>query len=308
MAWIWESWEEFEKHVQPVVMHRPGGIRGLQRQSWFNTDRDLFEAVRKIEESLTKLRELGFGGAGRQHLPAQPFLQDAYSIVLEAVYAGEELLLLHKRLALSRYSYGFCHQKDIIEHWARYSQTERIVVEADQLVKDISVLVSGFNELVEEDERFIVDELNLPDALEADFRLARNLFSVGFDEAALLITGRGLEGVLRRIASLKRISIETKGKKIAASEADTYDLIETMYHLRWVRSGARLISPEDKVLLHFFRTVRNAGAHPISAGQQRFASSARETAVTAARTAQSLWNEVYRSKARLNPTVVQKTW
>src|SRR5262245_65585889 len=55
---------------------------------------------------------------------------------------------------------------------------------------------------IKAEDRFIVGVLDLPPSLESDFRTSRNLFSIGFDEVGLLIAGRRLEGVLRKIASL----------------------------------------------------------------------------------------------------------
>jgi hypothetical protein len=142
--------------------------------------------------------------------------------------------------------------------------------------------------------------------LEADFRLARNLFSLGFDDVGLLIAGRGLEGVLRKIANIRKILLESKGKTAPAAEADLHDLIETMYQLRWKTKGTRLISPEAKALLHYLRTLRNNGAHPVAGS--RSAVNLREKAVLVAETANRLWNEVSKTKARLHPAVVPKTW
>src|SRR5215471_17825609 len=47
--------------------------------------------------------------------------------------------------------------------------------------------------------RLLVEGLSLPADLAADFRTARDLFSVGLDEVGGLIAGRGLKGVLRAI-------------------------------------------------------------------------------------------------------------
>jgi hypothetical protein len=120
------------------------------------------------------------------------------------------------------------------------------------------------------------------------------------------MAGRGLEGVLKEIADLRHISLEIKGKAVPPSELDLHDLIEMMYQLRWKATGARLISADTKALLHYLRALRNSGAHP--ATEARRAVSLREKAVLVAETASRLWNEVSETKARLHPTVVQKTW
>src|SRR6185437_14073582 len=130
--------------------------------------------------------------------------------------------------------------------------------------------------------------------------LARNLFSVGFDEVGLLIAGRGLEGVLLEIADVRKISIDVKGKISPAGEADIYDLIEAMFHVRWITNKNRLITQETKTLLHYLRILRNSGAH---ARTNRQVVSPREKAVVVAETANRLWNDVSSKRARLTSVI-----
>jgi hypothetical protein len=70
-----------------------------------------------------------------------------------------------------------------------------------------------------------------------DFRSARNLFSVGFDDVGLFLLERGLEGVLREITEVRHLAFEAKGKTIPATEADFYDLIEVIWQVRWKTKG-----------------------------------------------------------------------
>lgn len=227
-------------------------------------------------------------------------------IVIEAIHAGEELLLYHRRLAISEASYGFLHQHTVLDHWDRYKRTDRIAFEIEQLVKEIRRLLDGYEQIAREDERFITDNLDIPPELERDFRLSRDLFSVGFDETGLLVAGRGLEGVLRQIARNRRILIEARGKVFPASEADLHDLIETMSVIRWKVKGVPLISRDTKALLHYLRTIRNSGAHP--SRDDLGTESLRETASVVANTATRIWKSVSSSRARLSPTTVQKSW
>jgi hypothetical protein len=201
MPWIWNSWEEYLAAVYPVAVDRGGGLWHAKKDTWFENVCRLCKAVRTLEDSPNSLRELGFTGKDHSRPPDDPAIsQQANNLVLEAVYAGEELLFFDKRLCMAAHdsAYGFRHQKSILEHWDRYSTTTRIAREIHQLVKDIDVMLSGYYALTQTDTRLIVGNLDLPDSLEADFRLARDLFSAGFDETALLIAGRGLEGVLRK--------------------------------------------------------------------------------------------------------------
>ena len=142
--------------------------------------------------------------------------------MIELVHAGEALLLHHKRLAVSRAAYGFLHQHDVLEHWERYNEV-RLSREIDQMVVDTHELLRGYRELLDTDERFLLEDLRLPDDLQADFRLARNLFSIGLDDVGLFMAGRGLEGVLRRIAAKRKIVLESKGRTTPVSETDLHD-------------------------------------------------------------------------------------
>jgi hypothetical protein len=306
MAWLWDSWEEYVKAVRPRFV-RPGLLRISHREPWFETESHLFSAVRKLQEAASSLSTLGFTGNDRGRILGNAAnSSEARQFVMEALYAGEELLVYHKRLALSDAADGFLHQNDFMEHWDRYEKTGRIGSEIHQLVPDLNELLEGFQEFAQREERFILGDVDLPDQLEADFRLARNLFSVGFDEVALLIAGRGLEGVLRKIADAKKIRLDVKGKTTPASEADLYDLIEAMYQIRWKTKGTRLITPETKALLHYLRTLRNSAAH--ASLMNKAMASPRETAAVVAQTANRLWAEVSTTRSRLAPTTVQKTW
>lgn len=212
----------------------------------------------------------------------------------------------HKRLAKSEASYGFLHQNDLLEHWDRYANTGRIASEIHELVSDLSDLLQGYEAFLRDEERFIIGGLDLPASLESDFRLARNLFSVGFDDIGLLIAGRGLEGVLRKIAHDRKILLEIKGKATPASESDFFDLIETMYHVRWQTNKTRFLSTEMRALMHFLRTLRNGGAHAVVQGS-RFLVNPREAAALIAESANELWKDT-RTRARLTPSTIQKSW
>jgi hypothetical protein len=285
-----------------------GGLWHAKKDTWFENSSKLFAAVRKLEECLQSLKKLGFTGKDHDKPPDDPETSDrAANFVLEAVYAGEEMLFFDKRLAkgTTDVSYGFRHQKGIFEQWDRYTATRRISKEIHQLVKDGQEMLSGYYAIHEADNRFLLGNLDLPNELESDFRLARELFSVGFDEVGLLIAGRGLEGVLRKIAEVRKISLQLK-KVIPAHEADTHDLIEAMYHVKWKTTGVRLITQETRAMLHYMRTLRNGAAHPNTAAATF--TTGREAAVLISGTANRLWSQVSTSKARLEPRTVIKNW
>jgi hypothetical protein len=307
MAWLWHSWQEYVEAVHPSLADRPGLWRQSHRQSRLETVRHLLEAVSELTEAQRDLSELGYSGNDDQRPPHDSkTINMAKRLVTKAIYAGEMLLLYHRRLAESDASYGFLHQNELLKHWDRYEQTGRIAGEIQQLSADISELLQGYQHLLKTEERFIIGRLELPAELEADFQTARHLFSIGFDEVGLLIARRGLEGVLLKIAHARKIAIEVKGKISPAHETDFYDLIEAMYHIRWKVKGGRLIDNETRSLLHYLRTLRNAGAHPRFV-RTRSGGNCRETAIVIADTANLLWTQAS-SRAKLQPRVLQKTW
>jgi hypothetical protein len=177
-----------------------------------------------------------------------------------------------------------------LDHWDHYVGNERIVYEVQKLVDSVDELLVGYQRMARENERLLLHNLDLPKELEQDFRLSRNLFSIGIDEVALFIA----------------ITLEMKGRKEAASESDLRDLIELMSKVRWKVKGTPLISKETKTLLQYIRTVRNSGAH--LGGQGSETENSRQTASIIARTANALWNSVTGSRARLEPTNIQKNW
>jgi hypothetical protein len=183
----------------------------------------------------------------------------------------------------------------------------QIYREIAQLTEDVDTLITGLRELKAKDDSFLMDELELPPDLVVDFRTARNLFSVGFEEAGVLLAGRGLEGVLRRIALTRKVSPRRKGKDTPAAEADLHDLIELVFRIRWKFSGERLISPETRALLHFLRTLRNSGAHA-PAGERTPTFNPRETATLVATVAGHLWKKASSTRARFADLVVERDW
>lgn len=308
MAWLWESWEEYVEWCHPSGIRR--GTFNLSRSATqLESAKHLLVSFEILDSEINELRALGFNG--REDKPpvrTDELVRKMWDHVLKLVYAGDELLVYHKRLAMSEAAYGFLHQNSILEHWDRYVSTDRILHEVRQLVEDAGELVDGYRRMEREDERLLIHHLDLPKELEADFRLARNMFSVGLDEVALFIATRGLERVLRRIAHDRKITLEIAGKnhkKESASEADLHDLIECMSRVRWKVKRTPLLTRETKTLLQYIRTVRNSGAH---SGQRTDTEDARETASIIARSASRLWSTVTSSRAQLDPTDVMKSW
>ncbi len=308
MAWIWSTWEEFVESVNPHLLVSKAAHRVAQRSSQFNNLQQLMEAVSEFRSALDSLAALRFKGLLHE-ISREEFTEtkSTHEVVTRLVRAGEDLLFRHSRLAKTDYAYGYLHQHGILEHWIRFDNEGNLPYEISQLVRDAKELLRGFEQIAREDEDFLLGNLDLPDQLLRDFRLARDLFSVGFDDVGLLISGRGLEAVLRGIADLHDMRLDASGKEIPLSEASFYDLIEAMYHCRPGGDRARMISLETRQLLHFLRSARNARAHPQLA-EGAMLGSPRDAAGLVARLASQLWETKSQPDEGLRKYVVRKSW
>lgn len=307
MAWLWKSWEEYAEYIQPVFVNKQAMYNRLTRRSWARIERKIAETIAHLAQILTELGLQGFSGDENTPVPEKTKVVGTTPVLItRAIQAGEELLLLHKRLAINEAAYGFIAQREFFKYWDEYEKDNRLDVEINQFMSEVAILLRGVESVTQQDHTVVIENLRLPPELEADFRLARNLFSIGFDDVGLLIAARGLESVLRKIAAVRKISLLKNGKSEPLWEADIFDLIEGMYRVSWKKTGRRLISAQNRALLHYLRTLRNSGAHGSGHGTVSTINP-RETAIVIASAANALWEEAS-SKARLDPTNIQKTW
>lgn len=287
--------------------HDPTGrFRHASQATELDQLKELLEAHRALERVNSALSRFEFEKKIHTSALDAATLHQTRNLVIEAVYAGEALLMLHKRLALTESSHGFLYSHDILDHWDRYVEIGRVPYEVDRLTKDVQQLLEGYERLLREDERFLISNLDLPEELESDFLLARNVFSIGLDDIGLFLAGRGLEKVLRRIAKDRKIETVVNKKQKPADQIEFYNLIEVLSRVHWKVLKTPLIAKDVKHLLHFLREIRNRGAHR----GETVASieGAREKAMVVASTANKLWNEVYGNRTKLDPLAVAKDW
>ena len=308
MTWIWPSWEGFVETVNPFLLVSQGAHLAALRASKFENLQQLMQAVTEFRAALDLLDALGFRGQLHEISHAE-FVETerTHEAVTRLVRAGEDLLFRHHRLAKTDHAYGYLHQHGILRHWPRFDKNGTLPYEVTQLVRDAKVLLRGFEQIAREDEGFLLAELDLPDELAADFCLARDLFSVGFDRTGLLISGRGLEGVLRGLSDMHELTLATGGKETPLSTVGLFDLIEGMHHCRHAGSGERLIDHETRQLLHYLRSARNAGAHLPSTGGT-VPGSPRDLAALVAKVATQIWGTNGHLDDGLRNTVIQKSW
>jgi hypothetical protein len=215
MPWLWNSWEEYRDWVHPSSIRR--GFWGLShQQTWNEAESKLWDAVHRLTESRNSLCKLGFTGSDDDFPPDSPAdLSRVRHLVITVIHCGETLLLYHKRLAKSEASYGFLHQIDLLEHWDRYASTGRIASEIHQLVTDLRDLLQGYEAFLRAEDKFIIGGLDLPTSLESDFLLARNLFSVGFDDGlGSSLRDAGLRACCARLHMIERSCWRLKERQL----------------------------------------------------------------------------------------------
>jgi hypothetical protein len=309
MAWLWDSFEEFQDYVRPVmVAEHDGPFRNAQSATLAEHHTRITKAVEELNRLRDELRGLGFD----DWPPKDQDVTRAEAVnhlCQELVWYGEELILYHKRLAKTQGGGDFLHEKNLAErvHWDRYAASRRIFREIKKLLEATDALLASYHELASLDEEYLLIEDELPDSVRADFNTARDLLSVGVDEVCLLIAGRGLEGTLRHIAKDRSLTLEERGKEGPVAETAFYHLIEVFGRLRWRGTGAPLLDKDAVALLHYLRSIRNAGAHPVVTADRR-RTSAREISKVTVDMATSLWQDATKSGARLVSTKVLKDW
>lgn len=305
MSSFWITEEEFKEFVHPVELDKSGQFKLYLLSSAFERQKELCLSVEELQRALEKLADMGFGNEEISGEVEQRDLEKVRKGIWDIARSGEEILLYHKRLALSEWSNDFLHEKDLDEHWERYAPTGRIFKELNQLIYASQKLLTGFYKFIDEDRNFVVNDVELPESLALDFVHARDLFSVGFEEIGLLVAGRGLEGILREIARIRGIKIKNKKGISEASEASFFDLIETFYRLKWEDGEVRFIDSSTKALLHFLRETRNSGAHPSINSSW---GAARGIVLVVAKTGNLLWANGKKRESPIVEKVVQKNW
>lgn len=278
MAWLWRDDDEFREGIDPAQLDRGRPVLKTHRETWFSQHTHLCEAAANLHRATQRLRELGFGDDPPRKDAMS--LRETRELTWNVVREGETILLYHKRLGLSDWAYDFLHAHDLDEHWDRYRASDRIYREVAELVIAAERLLDGYRQIEADDERFL-DFVDLPNEVQADFTLCRNLFSAGFDEMGVFAAGRGLEGVLRAIARRRNI---TKADGTPVSDARMIDLIESFARLQFT-NGRPVVEKEIRSLLDYAREVRNVAAHTPGLRPP----TARQSAEIIASQAQHLW-------------------
>ncbi|HMO80953.1 MAG TPA: hypothetical protein PKD24_09185 [Pyrinomonadaceae bacterium] len=308
MVWLWKKWSEYEDAVGPSVVQGQGEFRLLQDQSLMEQIQSLTEA----EEALARAIDAFYKKYDELSLDEIVFscpkdFEDMKSIMTDIAYSGEWLIMHNRRLIDAANTGLFLSYTENANRVSASWLEHGMLFNIKRLLFSAKTLLEKHRDMIIQDSLLLENAEELPDELSSDFMLARDLFSVGQDETAVLIAGRGLEGVLRAIARAKSIQLKIKSDIIPADDADFNDLIELMYRLKWKTSGRRLVSVKIRNLLHFVRSHRNSSAHA-EAGEREPVDNPREIANIIVSTAIKLWEASTASRARFITTEVEKTW
>jgi hypothetical protein len=310
MAWLWPSLQRFKEVVVPHFVEAPGHFDCYSRFSAAQLERQIAEEAVHLGEALEVLGRMGLSvHASRPGWLSEDQDSEAKMQLCIAGHAGESLLLLDRRLALTEGGSEFIGETYLLGEWDRYGKEGRLVIEIPRFVKAGQSLLQEVDRLATSDAEFLVRELDLPDGPMADFLVARDLFSIGQEEYALLACARGLERTLARIVPRPtRRANGREGDKGASrdpEESTLHQLVEQLDGLVWKTSGRPVLDKQTRALLVWVTRIRNACAHGRESAEQT-AESAPEKAILIGTVARNLWRQASNDKAVRRRTAVRR--
>ncbi len=285
-TWRWESAEKFLQHVRPIEHAPKNAVRAARHWTGLKRVMEFCRAVNGLEISYQELKRIASIAAKP---PTKPYTENEFQEVLakacQIVQQGEYALAYCKPLAETKGGQEFIERKDVFEHLPRYQKQSWGSAKSGtmDLLRATEVLMQSIHDFWETDESFLNYVLDLPDDLKTDFVAARDVMSLGFTEAGLIYAGRGLEGVVRRIASDHNL---LPSKPI--ERARFAEILTALEGKRFSTSRRLVIDEQTKHRLHLSRAMRNHSAHPDS---QRETEGYREEAILMARKANELWKK-----------------
>ncbi len=308
MVWKWKEWNEYLTAVEPSVMDRPGEFNVLKTQSLMEQIQSLTQAEEQFASAIDAIEnKFGDDVINEVDFSNEDVLDSLRTLIIDLVYYGELLILHNTRLVTEGSARAFVYYTEIAKRMHVSWTKSRINHDFQRLLIHANALIEAHRALIVTDSVFLDGADALPNDHRHDFLLARDLFSVGLDDTAVLIAGRGLEGILRVVARDKSVTFKLKSQPSLAQDADFHDLIEIMYRLQWRKTGKRLVSAKTRTLLHFIRTHRNYSAHA-EVGEREPIGDPREIAKIILGVALRLWQDSKGSRAKLTSTEIEKSW
>jgi hypothetical protein len=293
-TWRWESNEEFAQHVHPIEHSPKNAVRVARNWTGLKRILEFCRAVNGLEIAYHELKRIASVAAKP---PTKPYSQDEFRDVWAAacqiVCQGEYALAYCKPLAETKGGEDFIERKSVFEQFPRYQKETWGSAKSGttELLRATEELMKAIQEFWETDDSFLKNVPSLPDDLKTDFVAARDVMSLGFTEAGLIYAGRGLEGVVRRIATDHNLFPSKAIERVRFAEILT--ALETK---RFSNDRKLVIDEQTKHRLHLSRAMRNHSAHPDS---QRDSQGYREEAILMAQKANELWKKCSRAGIKI---------
>jgi hypothetical protein len=283
-TWLWSSFAEYRLYVQPIFVtakdiSSPVIQTTLRNVSWLFDDRTnlllTHGALKKYLDDSVSLK-------GKRLTTLTPGNVAWFENSVRCLVQNGELLLAYCHpLAATDAAVSFVHAKRFVKKLSALMKDERVFLSVEALLPATEGLSNELSRLISDSERALTEPV-LPDSPALDFITARNLLSLGFDEAAVIYAGRCLEGVLRTIAQNQKILLKNGDP---AWEARFVDILARMQELRNAQTKERMLVPATVNLLQYGRHTRNQVAHPSKSKNEKY----REQAILMAHNAEELW-------------------
>jgi hypothetical protein len=285
-TWRWESAEEFEQSVRPIEHAPKNAVRAARNWTGLKRMLEFCRAVNGFEIAYHELQRIASVAAKP---PNKPYtvdeFRDVWAAACQIVCQGEYALAYCKPLAETKGGEEFIERKSVFEQFPRYQKEPWGSSKGGtmDLLRAAEELMQAIHEYWETDDSFLKFVPDLPDDLKTDFVVARDVMSLGFTEAGLIYAGRGLEGVVRRIANDHNLF---PGKAIERVRFN--EILTALESKRFSPDRKLVIDEQTKHRLHLSRAMRNHSAHPDS---QRGSQGFREEAILMAQKANDLWKK-----------------
>jgi hypothetical protein len=285
-TWHWESEEAFKEHVHPIELAPKNAVRVARNWTGLKRMLEFCRAVNGFEIAYHELERIANVAANPPTTPyTEDEFRDVWAAALHIVCQGEYALAYCKPLAETKGGEEFIERKSVFEQFPRYQKEPWGSAKSGtmDLLRAADELMQAIHDFWGTDDSFLKYVPDLPDDLKADFVAARDVMSLGFTEAGLIYSGRGLEGVVRRIANDHNLF---PGKAI--ERARFAEILTALEAKRFSNDRKLVIDEQTKHRLHLSRAMRNHSAHP---DPQRGLQGYREEAILMARKANELWKK-----------------
>jgi hypothetical protein len=289
-SWHWDSLEQYKERVYPTDHAFLNIASALRFDAASKNLHTLFVFINGFDDAYQSLRQL-LGGPIQEEL-SEKQVDEVCLKSTQLVYNAECIFAYCRSLTEMRGGQEFIARKEVSEHLPSYQKQNlgrKVKMRAQGLLEAAEQLATDIHDFFEGNVSFLKNVTDLPANLKVDFITARDLMSLGFDEAGLIFSGRGLEGVIRQIAKNHNVG------KQPVERARFFDILTALETKRFSRDNSLVIDEGTKLLLQYSRTVRNNSAHPNAPGAKGYP----EQAVLMAQTANDLWKKCAQHGVRL---------